>query len=114
VPPPPGLPTPAAPSGAAPLVVTPTEAAARPPLPAPTPARLPEPSQPLAELLPNAVRVIQTAAERGTIPVALILLVAIFLAVQDRIDRRDPKLALAPLRDEPEYLEFNDPRGAAP
>jgi hypothetical protein len=57
------------------------------------------------------VRVIQTAAERGTIPVALILIVVAFLAVQDRIDRRDPKLALAPLRDEPEYLEFGGPTG---
>ena len=29
-----------------------------------------------------------------------------FVAVQTRIDRRDPKLAQAPLRHEPEYLEF--------
>jgi hypothetical protein len=29
------------------------------------------------------------------------------VAVQNRIDRRDPKLADAPLRNEPEYLEFD-------
>ncbi len=71
-----------------------------------------EPTSPLETLLPGAVRAIQTAAEHGSIPVALILVVVVFLAVQDRIDRRDPKLSLAPLRDAPEYLEFTDADGA--
>jgi hypothetical protein len=72
----------------------------------------PMPPAPTDALLPTAVRVIQSAAERGSIPVALILIAAVFLAIQNRIDRRDPKLALAPVRDEPEYLEFTDPPGA--
>jgi hypothetical protein len=49
---------------------------------------------------------VQAAAGRTTIPGLVILTVVVFLAVQDRIDRRDPKLANAPVRQEPEYLEF--------
>jgi hypothetical protein len=55
---------------------------------------------PVGELL-------QAAAETTTIPVLVILIVVAFVAVQNRIDRRDPKLAAAPLRHEPEYLEFD-------
>jgi hypothetical protein len=43
---------------------------------------------------------------KTTIPLVLIVLIMGFVAVQDRIDRRDPKLANAPLRHEPEYMEF--------
>ena len=39
---------------------------------------------------------LQTAAETTTIPVLVILVVIAFVAVQNRIDRRDPKLAAAP------------------
>jgi hypothetical protein len=57
-------------------------------------------SGPVSELL-------QAAAKSTTIPVLVILIVLAFVAVQNRIDRRDPKLADAPLRHEPEYLEFD-------
>ena len=50
---------------------------------------------------------LQAAAETTTIPVLVILVVIAFVAVQNRIDRRDPKLAAAPLRNEPEYVEFD-------
>ncbi len=40
-------------------------------------------------------------------PVALLLLVAAFLAIQSRMDRRDPKLALAALDQDQEFLSFN-------
>lgn len=32
---------------------------------------------------------------------------AVTVAVQNRIDRRDPKLAAAPIRNEPEYTELD-------
>lgn len=38
------------------------------------------------------------------IPIALLLVVGLFLLVQNRIDRRDPKLAGAPLEAEPELV----------
>ncbi len=46
--------------------------------------------------------------------VCVLLLVLAFLVVQDRIDRRDPKLALAPVYPDPD-LPFLPPlpRGAA-
>jgi large repetitive protein len=50
---------------------------------------------------------LQAAAETTTIPVLVILVVIAFVAVQNRIDRRDPKLVAAPLRNEPEYMEFD-------
>jgi len=43
-------------------------------------------------------------------PIILVLIVALFPAVQDRIDRNDPKLAQAPVRSEP--LDFTDPPSA--
>ena len=49
---------------------------------------------------------LQTAAETTTIPMLVLMVVLVFVAVQNRIDRRDPKLANAPARDEPEYREF--------
>jgi hypothetical protein len=38
----------------------------------------------------------------GGIPLLLLLLVLLFLAMQDRIDRNDPKLALAPVHSHQE------------
>jgi hypothetical protein len=38
------------------------------------------------------------AAKEGAFPLALILIVLAYTVVQDRMDRRDPKLALAPVR----------------
>ena len=49
---------------------------------------------------------LEAAAETTTIPVLVVMVVLAFVAVQNRIDRRDPKLADAPVRHEPEYLEF--------
>jgi hypothetical protein len=49
---------------------------------------------------------VQAAAEHTTLPVLVVLAVVMFLAVQNRIDRRDPKLANAPGRHVPEYMEF--------
>ena len=43
-------------------------------------------------------RVAVAAAKTAAFPLALAVIVAVFLAIQDRIDRKDPKLALAPLR----------------
>ena len=50
--------------------------------------------------------ILQAAVQRTTVPLILVLLVIGFIAVQNQIDRRDPKLASAPLREEPEYMEF--------
>jgi hypothetical protein len=36
-------------------------------------------------------------AKRSTIPLALLIVVLLFLLVQNRVDRNDPKLALAPV-----------------
>jgi len=62
--------------------------------------------------LGRALKALGTAAKvvapRGAGPLLLFLLVLAFLGIQDRIDRRDPKLALAPLSDEP-YLSFGNP-----
>jgi hypothetical protein len=44
------------------------------------------------------------AAKALAFPVALALIVLLFVAVQNRIDRRDPKLALAPIA--PDLLRF--------
>jgi hypothetical protein len=49
---------------------------------------------------------LEAAAHSTTIPMLVVLVVLAFVAVQNRIDRLDPKLADAPLRHEPEYLEF--------
>jgi hypothetical protein len=43
-------------------------------------------------------KVVVPVARAGTVGVGMYLLVFVFLAVQNRIDRRDPKLALAPTK----------------
>jgi hypothetical protein len=49
-------------------------------------------------------------AHNGQYPVALIAVVAAFLFLQGRLDRRDPKLALARVREELfEFREFPEP-----
>ena len=48
----------------------------------------------------------------GSVGVGMGLLVAVFLLLQNRIDRRDPKLALAPIRP-PRPLDFTE-RSAVP
>ena len=44
--------------------------------------------------------------KRPTLPLALLAIVVLFLLAQNRIDRRDPKLAAAPVEAEPE-LDFS-------
>jgi hypothetical protein len=50
----------------------------------------------------DMLRVLGSAATVGGIPLLLLLLVMLFLAMQDRIDRNDPKLALAPVHSHQE------------
>ena len=53
---------------------------------------------------------IAVAVGKGAAPSAVLLgIVLLFLAFQDRVDRKDPKLALAPVHAEP-HLTFA-PRG---
>jgi hypothetical protein len=49
-----------------------------------------------------------TLSEGSAASVVLFLLLVAFLTVQDRIDRNDPKLALAPVYGEPD-LAFAPP-----
>ncbi len=61
---------------------------------------LPAPLVPIARVLAPIVR-------RPGFPALWLLLVIAFLAVQNRIDRRDPKLALAPVFADP-HMVFPD------
>lgn len=67
--------------------------------------------------VPRAIRdtVTQTLA-KPTLPLALLAIVFLFLVAQNRIDRRDPKLAAAPLEAEPEldFQPFRPQTGGAP
>jgi hypothetical protein len=55
-------------------------------------------------------RTVQAVASNGQYPVALAAVVAAFLFLQGRLDRRDPKLALARVREEHfEYRAFPEP-----
>jgi hypothetical protein len=56
--------------------------------------------------VPDAIKnVIGSTITKPQLPLALFVIVVLFLLVQNRIDRRDPKLAAAPVEAEPE-LEF--------
>jgi hypothetical protein len=55
-----------------------------------------------------AVKAILRNADKTVFPAILLVIVALFLVVQDRIDRSDPKLALAPLFPDPD-LDFPPP-----
>jgi hypothetical protein len=46
------------------------------------------------------------AVKRLSFPLSLALLVAAFLLVQARLDRRDPKFTLAPLDSKHDLLSF--------
>jgi hypothetical protein len=50
----------------------------------------------------KAVRLAKSAAKKSAIPVVLLGVVIAFLLVQHRVDRNDPKLALAPVFAEPD------------
>jgi hypothetical protein len=60
----------------------------------------------------DVLRVLGGAAAMGGIPVLLLLFVMAFLALQDRIDRNDPKLALAPVHSH-QALPFRPLEGRA-
>lgn len=47
------------------------------------------------------------ATKQLAFPLALTLIVAGFLAIQGRLDRRDPKLVLAPVDSEQDFLSFS-------
>jgi hypothetical protein len=51
----------------------------------------------LRQMVDVASRIAAQAGRHAVIPLLAFLLALVFLAVQDRIDRRDPKLMLAPL-----------------
>ena len=58
----------------------------------------------------DAVDAITKHPDKSVFPLSLLLLVLAFLAIQNRIDRSDPKLALAPTFADPD-LEFRPPPG---
>jgi hypothetical protein len=58
--------------------------------------------------VPSLKRVGVAVSEGSAAASALYLVVVLFLAVQDRIDRNDPKLALAPVFGVPD-LPFESP-----
>lgn len=50
----------------------------------------------------HKVRAVAVAVSKKTaVPVGLLLLIGLFLSLQNRLDRRDPKLALAPVYADP-------------
>lgn len=49
---------------------------------------------------------VDVVVESGAVPLVLAVLVALFVLLQNRIDRRDPKLAVAPVRADPELVTF--------
>ena len=64
------------------------------------------PAQLPAGDVPEVLRDVVTGTiSRPTLPLALLAIVVLFLLAQNRIDRRDPKLASAPVEAEPE-LDF--------
>ncbi len=62
---------------------------------------------PAPSALQTLSRLAVAAAKTTAFPLALLIMVVVFLVVQDRIDRRDPKLALAPVRSAD--LSFGSP-----
>ena len=62
-------------------------------------------AQKLGEVGKVVAEAAAVAAEKSAFPGLLLAFCGLFLVVQDRIDRRDPKLALAPIDADPE-LEF--------
>jgi hypothetical protein len=63
-------------------------------------------------VLPVVQTIVQRSVGHPEAPFALLGIVALFLLVQHRIDRRDPKLA-RPTRQEPDTLEFGSAVGLA-
>jgi hypothetical protein len=55
-------------------------------------------------------------AQRGAFPLVLLIIAGLFLLIQNRLDRRDPKLAHAPLHAQPDlpFLPPTSPGDARP
>jgi hypothetical protein len=62
----------------------------------------------LRRVLEKIAQVAAEVGKRSAFPTGLLVLVVIFLTLQNRIDRRDPKLALAPVHPTPD-LPFGAP-----
>jgi hypothetical protein len=69
---------------------------------------VPPSPQGLRTLLEKIAKVAVEVGKRSAFPTGLLMLVLGFLSVQNRIDRRDPKLALAPVYPTPD-LAFSGP-----
>jgi hypothetical protein len=54
----------------------------------------------------NAARTIEQLAGAFRFPAALLAVILLFMVFQQRADRRDPKLAHAPVGSRQEMLEF--------
>ncbi len=77
------------------------------------PVAAPIPGIPPGVGVPDAIKnVINSTITKPQLPLALFVIVLLFLLVQNKIDRRDPKLAAAPVLAEPD-LHFG-PRVAGP
>ena len=64
-------------------------------------------SAPVGESLVEQIsKIAAEAVKQAAFPIALILLVVGFLMVQNRVDRKDPKLALAPVDSQHDSLSF--------
>ena len=74
------------------------------------PAAIPTPPgvDGVREFLKKIAKVAAEVGKRSAFPSSLLMLVLGFLSFQNRIDRRDPKLALAPVHPTPE-LSFSSP-----
>lgn len=62
--------------------------------------------EPEANVVQQIGRVAAEAAEQMAFPVILLMMVGAFLIGQNRVDRRDPKLALAPVDLDADLLSF--------
>jgi hypothetical protein len=63
--------------------------------------------QVLEDLGRDITEVAVRTSTHGALPVTGIAVLIVFLGVQNRIDRMDPKLAMAPAQDP--HLEFREP-----
>jgi hypothetical protein len=59
-----------------------------------------------SSVLQNLAETLTAVAKQLAFPTALILLVGGFLMMHGRVDRKDPKLALAPIDSAQEYISF--------